>query len=84
MVTHVLTEEGQVVLTFLENNESEVLLRGSIEQCKQDLKDKFKLCPNASWVSDTQFEVLTDQGDGGYIISLMMDNSRITTTIDIS
>jgi len=81
MVTRVLTEEGQVVLTYLESNESEVLLRGSIEQCKQDLKDKFKLCPGANWVSDTQFEVIIDQGDGG---SLMMDNNRITTTIDIS
>jgi len=84
MVTRVLTEEGQVVLTYLESNESEVLLCGSIEQCKQDLKDEFKLCPGASWVSDTRFGALSDQGDGGYTISLMMDNSRITTTIDIS
>jgi len=84
MIKLVNSEKAQVVLLHVDTDESEVLMRGTLFQCRENLKIMFNQAEGAVWAGENEFMVVTQQGD---IISKLMvvtGEDRVPEFIDMA
>ena len=83
MSAHFPTEEAQIIVTYANSNESEILFNGSNKLCQLELIKQFEKEENGRWINEASFEVNSIQGDLAYTISLVCGIDRIGSLVGV-